>query len=64
MNNTINLLQINESIDVQITSNGNWHYVSIYNDLADKSVAYQCNTKELKGLADFLNGIIGEKELK
>ena len=62
MNNTKSQFQINESIDVHVTSNGNWHYVSIYNDLADKSVAYQCNTKELKGLADFLNGIIGEKK--
>lgn len=62
MNNTKSQFQINESIDVVVTSNGNWHYVSIYNDLADKSVAYQCNTKELKGLAEFILETIGEKK--
>ena len=54
--------KINNNIDVHITSNGNWHYVSIYNDFTDKSVSYQCGTKELKGLADFIYNTIGEKK--
>ncbi len=54
-------LNKNKTIDVHIMSAGNSHHVSFYNDLTDKSVAYTCNSEELKDLADFLYKIINKK---
>lgn len=56
--------QVNEGIDLHISSSkdGLWHYVSMYNDLANQSISYQCSTKEVKALADFLYKTIGEKK--
>lgn len=46
-------------ISVEIVSHKDWHHVSVYNDKTDKSVAYETNTKDLKGLADFIYRHLG-----
>jgi hypothetical protein len=46
---------IDKDISVEMVTNGNSCYVSIYNDRNDKSVAFQVTKDKLKGLADFLN---------
>jgi hypothetical protein len=52
---------IDKDISVEMVTDGNSCYISIYNDRTDKSVSVQTSTKNLKGLADFLYGAIGEK---
>jgi hypothetical protein len=46
---------IDKDISVEMVTNGNSCYVSIYNDRNDKSVAFQVTKDKLKGLANFLN---------
>jgi hypothetical protein len=41
-------------ISMEIVSHKDWHHISVYNDKTDKSVAYETNNKDLKGLADFI----------
>ena len=52
---------IDKDISVEMVTNGNSCYVSIYNDRTDKSVSVQTSTKNLKGLADFLIKNLGNK---
>lgn len=42
-------------ISMEIVSRKDWHHISVYNDKTDKSVSCETNTKDLKGLADFIN---------
>jgi len=46
---------IDKDISVEMTTYGNFCYVSIYNDRNDKSVAFQVTKDKVKGLADFFN---------
>lgn len=50
---------IDNDISVEMVTNGNSCYVSIYNDRNNKSVAFQVTKDKLKGLADFLNRNLG-----
>ena len=50
---------IDNDISVEMTTYGNLCYVSIYNDLNNKSVAFQVTKDKVKGLADFLNRNLG-----
>jgi hypothetical protein len=50
---------IDKDISVEMVTNGNSCYVSIYNDRNDKSVAFQTTKDKLKGLADFLSRNLG-----
>jgi len=48
-----------KDIDVRIFSDHNYHYVSIYNDKKDTSVAFSTDNNGLKGLADFIYRHLG-----
>lgn len=45
---------IDKDISMEMVTNGNSCYVSIYNDRNDKSVAFQTTKDKLLGLADFI----------
>lgn len=45
---------LDKDISVEMVTEGNSVYVSIYNDRTDKSIALQTNKYKLKGLADFI----------
>ena len=45
---------IDKDISVEMVTNGNSCYISIYNDRTDKSVSVQTSKDKLLGLADFL----------
>ena len=47
--------EIDKDISVNMVVQGNYCYLSIYNDRTDKSVAVSTTRDKLKGLADFLN---------
>ena len=49
---------IDKDISVEMVTNGNSCYVSIYNDRNDKSVAFQTSKDKLRGLADFINNYL------
>jgi hypothetical protein len=52
---------IDKDISVEMVTDGNSCYISIYNDRTDKSVSVQTSKDKLLGLADFLYDTIGEK---
>jgi hypothetical protein len=56
-------LDKDKQVDIRIDcwSHGRMH-VSIYNDRNDTSVGYTCNRDELRGLADFIYGIVGKNQ--
>ena len=45
---------IDKDISVEMVTDGNSCYISIYNDRTDKSVSVQTSKDKLLGLADFL----------
>jgi hypothetical protein len=45
---------INKDINIQIYSNGNACYFSIYNDRTDTSISFEASKDNSKGLADFI----------
>lgn len=51
--------EIDKDIVVNLVKEGNYCYISIYNDRTDKSVAVSTTRDKLKGLADFLNKHLG-----
>jgi len=53
---------IDKDISVEMVTDGNSCYISIYNDITDKSVALQTSRNKLKGLADFIYESLGEKK--
>jgi hypothetical protein len=48
-----------KDIDVKISSDKNYHYISIYDDKKNKSVAFSTDNNGLKGLADFIYRHLG-----
>ena len=52
---------IDSDISMEMTTDRNWVYVSIYNDRNDKSVAFETSKDKLKGLVDFINSHLGHK---
>lgn len=46
---------IDQDISVEMIKEGNWCYVSVYNDSRNTAVAFSTTANKLKGLADFLN---------
>ena len=46
---------LDKDISVEMVTEGNSVYVSIYNDRTDKSIALQTNKDKLRGLAEFIN---------
>lgn len=50
---------IDQDISVEMTTNRNLCYVSIYNDRNNKSIAFQVTKDKIKGLADFFSRNLG-----
>jgi len=53
---------IDKNISVEMVVDKQSCYISIYNDMTDKSVAHQTSRDKLKGLADFIYESLGEKK--
>ena len=51
-----------KDVDFKLVIDGNWCYVSIYNDRRNCSIAFDSDVNKLKGLADFIYQSIGEKK--
>jgi hypothetical protein len=63
MNTIKSQFQIDKDINVDVltSENSKYHHISIYDDLKGKDIIFQCNTKELRRLADFLYKIVDQK---
>jgi hypothetical protein len=52
---------IDKDISVEMVTDGNSCYISIYNDRTDKSVSVQTSKDKLLGLADFLKDSLDKR---
>ena len=52
---------IDKDISVEMVTDGNSCYISIYNDRTDKSVSVQTSKDKLLGLADFLKNSLDNR---
>lgn len=52
---------LNPEVNLQLHCYDNFCYFSLYDDTDSKSIALECSKEKLKGLADFINNYLKEK---